>query len=130
MSNHVFPDLPGVDVKVERAQSYSTTTLRAASGKEVRVAWRSSGNPIVRYRMRFNLLRSGVNCTVSPWTSYSELALVKYFHATHLGSADSFLMADPDGGAQVRVHFVSDELALRQILPGMWEGEMMVETAL
>jgi hypothetical protein len=134
VSTNRLPALPGLSVEKVRAPGYSTRTLRAVSGKEVRVAWRASA--IVTYRLKFNFLRSTVyapNETGSggqDWSAYTELALVKAFHTTHRGSWDSWHLLDPDGGADVTVHFVDDVLSLTQVVPGVWSGELEVESVL
>jgi len=127
MSSSVFPSLPGVAVEVERRPFYRTTTLETWSGKEVRLSRQSSSR--TRIRLRVNFARDAV-AAPSPWAAYSELGVIKYFHTSHKGSWDSFYIADPDGGASINVRFESDELALAQVVPGVWSGEIALVTVL
>ena len=132
MSDYTFPALPGLDVQsISRAPAFATKVLRSQSGKEIRVGWRTSS--IVTYRMRFNFLRDNV-AAPSPWEARSELKFVQYWHRLHVGALDSWLLTDPspdpEVGSPIRVHFLSDELELRQVVPGVWEGELLVESVL
>ncbi|GAO01965.1 DUF2460 domain-containing protein [Anaeromyxobacter sp. PSR-1] len=123
MSNDVFPDLPGLDVEVDRTTLYRTSIYETAGGKEQRAAWWSS--PRYRYRLRWNVLRADV-AAAAPWAAYSEAAAVQRFFDVHLGAWDSFLMVDPYSGAQVRVRFVEDSLRFAREVPGVWAAEAEV----
>ncbi|GAO01922.1 DUF2460 domain-containing protein [Anaeromyxobacter sp. PSR-1] len=123
MSNSVFPELPGLDVEVERETIYRSSVFETAGGKEQRAAYWST--PRYRYQLRWNVLRTDVMAP-APWAAYSEVATVQKFFDDHLGSWDSFLMNDPYSGSQVRVRFVQDSLKLHRIVPGIWEAEATV----
>lgn len=127
MSGYTFPSLPGVSIETVRTPFYRTTTLETWSGKEVRLSRQSSSR--VRIRLRVNFLRDSV-AAPSPWGSYTELGIVKYFHTIHKGSWDSFSIADPDGGGTLTVRFESDELALTQLITGVWSGEITLVSVL
>jgi hypothetical protein len=137
VSSYVLPNLPGLAVNPVRSPEYATRTLRSVSGKEIRTAWRSTA--ITTFRLTFNFLRSGTaapnETALSPagndWSSYTELSIVKYFHSYHKGSFEPFQIRDPEGGALVSaVHFTSDILTLTQIVSGVWQGEIEVESVL
>lgn len=130
MSASVFPALPGVAVlrDVVRAPYYRTTVLETWSGREVRLARQASAR--VRLRLRVFFARDNVNCTVAPFTGYTELGVIKYFFDAHKGRFDSFHVADPDGGADLVVRFQDDELPLTEETAHVWSGEIPLVSVL
>lgn len=115
MSNNVWPVLPGLDASREDVPSFSGTVHQTANGKEYRTAHWSA--PRYRFRLRYNGLRSTV-AAPSPWAAYSEVAIVRKFHADHYGTFDSFLF-DYEG-TQYRVRFAQDEITFRREAGGAW----------
>lgn len=136
MSSLVFPALPGVMVvrDVTRAPYYRTTVLTMWSGKEVRLGRQMISRVNVRLRVAF--ARSTVNGPDESgsggqnWTTYTEIAVIKYFHDTHKGALDTFHLRDPDGGADLVVRFRDDALPLNEEVAGVWSGDLAVVTVL
>lgn len=136
MSTLVFPSLPGVRVVrgVVRSPTYRTTVLTAWSGKEVRLGRQTTSRVDVRLQVAY--VRSTVNGPNETgsggqnWTTYTELAVLKYFHDTHKGSLDTFHLRDPDGGADMNVRFQDDKLPLTEEVAGVWSGELDMVTVL
>lgn len=135
MSSSVFPILPLIDREALRAPEYSTTVLRAWSGKEVRLGRQAS--PIVGIRVRLTL-RTWRQAP-SPWAAYDELALVKLFHQTMRGSLDTFILDnttgayDPSGplnATDLVVRFASDRLEFKRIVPGAWSLDLDLVTVI
>lgn len=117
MSNSVFPEFMGFDIKVSRKEIYSTLVQSPASGKELRAALWST--PRYRYSLNLNFVRqSGFSVN----TLVDEVAILNAFFEAHLGTWDSFLFNDPVDGVQRRVRFVSDELSLERIANLVWSG--------
>ena len=121
MSAHVFPYLPGRDGNESRETIYPVTVAEAISGREDRINW--SSTPRYKWTIRHRFLRTTVNCTVSPWTGYTELALVQYFITTHLTNFDSFHFADPYDTTDRTVRFVENTVKMDRIVPGVWSCE-------
>lgn len=118
MSTQIFPsNIPGIDIKVERATEYVTKILTSESGREQRIAYQSV--PRYRYTLTFNFLRTA-KYLPAPNATETETGLVQRFHDDHLGSWDSFLFSDPYSGTQVRVRFASDTLAFERLVSGAW----------
>lgn len=84
MSNAVFPDLPGVDIKVRKTPTWDTRVQRAVSGKELRTAYYSY--PVYKIGLSYNFLRAGAE---------AELHSIVGFFNSRKGSFDSFLFTDP-----------------------------------
>ena len=118
MSSNVFPMLPGMTCTPVRSAEYKTTIHTTRSGKEQRTAWQAASKK--RFKVTFELLRSDTNAP-SPYGAYTEIGVVWQFHDVHKGSFDSWLMADPYSGSNVRVRFVDDTLSTTQIVNGLWE---------
>ena len=112
MSASVFPALPGLERGIRRTLvSGSTTVYQTVGGRQQRVSWQDG----TRYRYSGSLwLRDHVNAP-APWASYSELEIVEWFHVSHRGGWDSFLVDDWRDGIRRRVRFLSDELPVEQI---------------
>jgi 3'-phosphoadenosine 5'-phosphosulfate (PAPS) 3'-phosphatase len=125
MSALVFPSLPGLDIALSRAPAYKVTTVEALSGREDRTVW--SSTPRFTWSLRFNFLRSSVNCTGAGWTTYSELAAVQYMIDQHYASWDSFHIVDPwDGTTDRVVRFVENSVKFTRIVTGVWSCEFDV----
>lgn len=84
MSNAVFPDLPGADIKVRKTPIWNTRIQTAVSGRELRTAYYSY--PLYKISLSFNFLRAGAEAELQN--------LVGFFNARK-GSFDSFLYTDP-----------------------------------
>lgn len=84
MSNAVFPDLPGIDIKVKKTPMWSTRVQTAASGKELRATLFSY--PLYKITLSCNVLRAGAE---------AELQNVIGFFNSRKGRFDSFLFTDP-----------------------------------
>ena len=107
--------MAGVDVAIKRREVYATKVQTSASGKELRASFQST--PIYKWELKFNFLRqTGYN------TAVDEVAQLKTFFDTMLGSWDSFLFNCPVDGVQRRVRFEGDEMDLTQIASNVWEG--------
>lgn len=115
MSNSVFPSFAGVDISVKRSEIYATKIQTSSSGKEMRASFQST--PRYRYELRLNFLRQAVYNTAT-----DEVAQLKTFFDTMLGSWDSFLFNDPVDGVQRRVRFEGDAMDLEQLVTGAWDG--------
>lgn len=111
MSNSVFPDLPGLDIKVARKPIFNTKVLDSPSGKEQRGRFQQT--PRYQYGLSFNFLRAD--------PPLAELQTLVDFFEAHYGRWDSFLLDDPYDGVQRRVRFVRDDLDARQFLHQVWE---------
>jgi hypothetical protein len=123
MSSNVFPSLPGMSVTPMRGSEYKTTIHTTTSGKEQRTAWQSS--PRRRLKVTFDVLRDSVTAP-SPYGSFTEVSVIWAFHDTHKGSWDSWLMADPFTGSNIRVRFIDDSIQMTQIVSGLWECQFEV----
>jgi uncharacterized protein (TIGR02217 family) len=84
MSNAVFPDLPGIDIKVRKTPIWNTRVQRAVSGRELRTAFYSY--PLYKLAISYNFLRAGAEAELQ--------AIVGFFNARK-GSFDNFLFSDP-----------------------------------
>jgi hypothetical protein len=125
VSDNVLPVLPGFTVEPEISADYDNTEHVTISGKKQITNWSSVAGNV--YRLSWETLRTGTMAP-SPWGSYSEAAIIRYFFDVHLGHWDSWLMADPFTGSQVRVRWVEGSFRMRQIVPGAWTAEGEVET--
>lgn len=85
MSNAVFPDLPGLDIKTRKTPIWSTQIQTAVSGKELRASLFSY--PLYKFGVSFEVLRSG---------ALGELETVVGFFNSRKGRFDSFLFTDPE----------------------------------
>jgi len=117
MSASVLPDLPGLDIAVERSPSYKTKIVETVSGKEDRASWASA--PRYTYNLRYNLVRDNV-AAPAPWAAYSEAGVLFNFLDAHYGSLDSFHYADPYSGTDTVVRFKEDSLTVTRIADHMW----------
>lgn len=84
MSSAVFPDLPGLDIKVRKTPIWNTKIQTAVSGKELRAAFYSY--PLYKFGLSFNFLRAGAEAELQ--------SIVGFFNARR-GRFDSFLFTDP-----------------------------------
>lgn len=91
MSSYVFPDFPLREMPLDRGPGYNTTIYRAPGGQEQRVSRAVTPRGPIRMKLT---LRDDV-AAPAPWAAYSELSLLRWFHDTHYGAGDSFLVADP-----------------------------------
>ena len=121
MSNALFPSLPGLGPNVSREPRYATQVYESVSGRSCRVSWRTQ--PKIRYTLRFNFARTNVQAPGFP--AYSEMGILLQFLDDNLGSAGSFLYADPYTGSQVRVRFIEDSIQMTQIVSGVWTVESL-----
>lgn len=88
MSNAVFPDLPGIEIRATKAPEWSTAIQRTVSGKELRAAnW---SYPKWHFTVGYEVLRAAAE---------AELQTMVGFFNQRQGSFDSFLFADPDDSA-------------------------------
>lgn len=88
MSSAVFPDLPGIDIKVRKTPIWSTKVQTAVSGRELRAAFYST--PIYKFGLALNVLRSGAE---------AEFQSIIGFFNSRRGRFDNFLFADPEDNA-------------------------------
>jgi hypothetical protein len=90
VSNLLFPQLAGLDIKINRTPLYNTIVNEALSGREYKHTWWTY--PRTRYALDFNVLRtdSSLAARAQEWQ-----AAVGFF-MRHIGQGDSFLFADPD----------------------------------
>lgn len=95
MSNEVFPDLPGLDIRTGKAPVWKTKIQESVSGKEQRGSFMAY--PIWHFELRFTFLRSDV--------AFSELQSLVGFFNRHRGQFDSFLYPDPEDNAVVAQQF-------------------------
>ena len=116
MSSSVFPSFAGVDIAIKRSEIYATKIQTSVSGKELRASFQST--PRYRYELRLNFLRQAAYNTVT-----DEVAQLKTFFDTMLGSWDSFLFNDPVDSVQRRVRFEQDNMDLEQLVTGAWDGQ-------
>jgi hypothetical protein len=119
MGSQVFPQLPGLDIQVQRESIYSTKIYTSASGEEQRTSWWPT--PRFRYQLRFNFLRTSV-AAPAPWQADSEAGVILQFLDDHRGAWDSFVFADPYDGVQRQVRFEQDTLVIQQVVGGVWEA--------
>jgi hypothetical protein len=117
MSTSVFPDLPGIDIAVEREAIYKTTIHETASGKEDRASWQST--PRYRYKLTYNLVRDNV-AAPAPYAAYSEAGVVFQFLSSSAGAWDSFVFPDPYSGTNTQVRFVEDSVTVTKIADHFW----------
>lgn len=82
----VFPQLPGQDFMVARSPEWSTTILKAASGREIRSSIWSA--PIYNFEVKHNLLRAK--------QSIPEVQKLMAFYNACLGSLGVFYYLDPE----------------------------------
>lgn len=126
MSNNIWPVLPGLSADREVEPAFSATTHQTTNGKEYRTAFWSL--PRYRFHLRYSGLRSGVAAPV-PWAAFSEVDIIRKFHADHYGSFDSFLY--DDDGTQRRVRFADDSLKLTRHAGGAyWTAELELVSVL
>jgi hypothetical protein len=116
MSSEIFPDLPGLDIKIRRRQQHKTAVLTSLNGKEHRASWWTT--PRYEFTLRFNFLRQ------KPEIGLDEVATLSEFMQRHKGQFDSFLFDDPVDGVQRRVRFASDEIEVTRFLGGVYEGSV------
>jgi uncharacterized protein (TIGR02217 family) len=88
MSNAVFPDLIGVDIKVRKTPIWNTKIKTAVSGKELRASFYST--PLYKFGLSFNVLRAGAE---------AELQTLVGFFNDRRGRFDSFLFDDASDNA-------------------------------
>ncbi len=91
MSDWVFPVLPGMMV-TDLEPLYKTLVFPSAGEVEQRVSLLSDARR--RFRVRFPFLRDTV-AAPAPWSPYSEIGIVQWFHDQHKGAFDSFLFDHP-----------------------------------
>lgn len=84
MSNAVFPDLPGLEIKVKKTPIWNTRVQTAVSGKELRASLYST--PLYELALSYSVLRAGAE---------AELQNVVGFFNARKGKFDSFLYSDP-----------------------------------
>lgn len=121
---NAFPySIPGMTVEIVAAPEYSTNIGKSVSQKEVRWSWATS--EIVTYRINFSGLRTAV-AAPSPWGSYNEVSVVRYFHATSKGSWDywylnnSTSVFDPSHTSNIKVRFASDRIEFNRVVPNVY----------
>lgn len=91
MSNEIFPALPGLTWDRVKTPSFSTSISKAASGREIRVAYMAS--PMYTFKLVHEFLRDKMT-TQNPTTPYNEFRLLAGFFNARQGSFDSFLFDD------------------------------------
>lgn len=85
MSNAVFPDLPGIEIRATKTPEWSTEIQQAVSGKELRAAnW---SYPKWHFTVSYEVLRAGAE---------AELQTLIGFFCQRKGAFDNFLFTDPD----------------------------------
>jgi hypothetical protein len=117
-----FPDFPGLDIGIEREEVYDTNILKTVSGKEQRTSW--STTPIIRYTLRFNVVRNDVSAS-SPNQALSEAQTLLGFLETYKGAYGTFNFSDPFTGATTVVR-MEDSLRMTKIYNYGWEAEVML----
>jgi len=85
MSNLIFPALAGVSVEMSKTPIWNTTVHESVSGCSVALS--SMTYPKYRYRLSFEVLRSG---------SEAELQQLVGFYNRHGGRADTWLFFDEE----------------------------------
>jgi hypothetical protein len=92
VSNLVFPQLAGLDIKINRTPLYNTIVNEALSGREYKHTWWTY--PRTRYALDFNVLRT--DSSLASATRQREWQQAVGHFMRHIGQGDSFLFADPD----------------------------------
>lgn len=113
-----FPELPGVDIAVERNSQYKTTVFRTVSDVEQRVGWVSI--PRYDYKVQFNFLRDNVY-TSGVFSGSTEGGVVLKFFNDCSGSLKTFGFTDPYDSQVRTVRFKEDTLSMRRIVDHVWE---------
>ena len=117
MSDEFFPlDLPGTLPKLRRRQSFDTKVLTTRSRVEHRASW--SLLPIYTYTVEWEVLNRDDLDLLN-----TDTEILWDFHARHRGRYASFLIVDPEDGAERRVRFASDDLDHERIVDVLWRGE-------
>ena len=123
------------DREQARAPTYSTTVLKAWSGKEVRLIRQTSAIVGLRFRLTLRTWKAAP----SPWQASDELAFVKTWHDTMKGSGDVWRLDnttgayDPNGplnATDLWVRFAEDELEFRRMVPGAWSVDFDLITVI
>lgn len=94
MSNLIFPALPGISVEMSKTPIWNTTVHESVSGCSVALS--SMTYPKYRYRLSFEVLRSG---------SEAELQQLVGFYNRHGGRADTWLFFDEEDCTVVNQQF-------------------------
>lgn len=89
MSNAVFPDLPGLDIKTIKAPIFRTQVQETVSGRESAASFMAY--PLWKFRLSYNVLRSA--------SAYAELQTIVDFFLSRRGRYDDFLYIDSDDSA-------------------------------
>lgn len=95
MSNAVFPDLPGLDIKSFKIPIFRTMVQETVSGRQSTASFMAY--PLWRFRLTYNVLRSE--------SAYGELQTVLDFFLSRRGRFDDFLYTDPDDNTVVAEPF-------------------------
>jgi hypothetical protein len=119
VSSNVFPVLPLRKLESQRAPVYATSVFTTESQTEQRFSHQAT--PRFRYRLRYTV--RAAKAAPAPWQAYSEAAIVQKWIDDHRGEWDSWLIADPWDGSQVRVRFEGLP-QFTQIVPGIWDVEI------
>lgn len=85
MSDLVFPSLPGVSIEVSRSPVWESALQRSVSGCAVAIT--AYTFPLWKYRLRFELLRSGAE---------AELQQIAGFFNKHHGRVDTWRFFDEE----------------------------------
>lgn len=86
MSDAIYPDLPGIDVRVRKTPIFNTLLQETVSGREAAASFMAY--PKWKFSIRYNVLRSA--------PEFSELQTLMDFFLARRGRFDSFLFTDPD----------------------------------
>jgi hypothetical protein len=113
-----FPELPGVDIAIERNSQYKTTVFRTVSDVEQRVGWVSV--PRYDFRVQFNFLRDNVYVS-GAFSGSTEAGVVQKFFDDCTGSLKTFGFTDPYDSTVRTVRFKEDGLSIKRIVGNVWE---------
>lgn len=86
MSNAVYPDLPGIDVRVRKFPMFKTMLQETVSGRETAASFMAY--PLWKFSLSYNVLRSD--------PAFADLQTLLDFFLSRRGRYDDFLFTDPD----------------------------------
>jgi hypothetical protein len=115
---NTWPYLPSIDPQVEVERIDKTDIFESAGGKESSTSiW--PGAPRWRYTLTYNGLRPWV-AAPSPYGTFNELSIVRYFVDQAAGAWGLFQYTDPISGTLMTVRFDKDSLKMRRAQGRAW----------
>jgi hypothetical protein len=124
MSALVWPDLPGLDIAVEReTEEPDVTVRRTVNRKEYRTLWPAP--PVYHYKLKFNYLDQNT-AAPAPFGTYNQVSVLSSFIDTVYGTWDTFSYTDPIDGTSRTVRFEQGTLKLKKLAEGMFEAQVQL----